>query len=267
MHTQVSNSITVFQSALWQLNSIHIHYLDTTIVFDPAYLPGEIQAINEKAINALWTKRILAYTHGDFDHIVGSHWFEDFQQVGSLAMAKREGLSQILSQIETFDQENYIKRPYPISYPDLDQLLDVKDSQSIKLGSVEVIVFKAGGHTTDGLFYIIPELKVWIAGDYLSDIEFPFIEDSVKEYYDTLERAKNIVNEYDIDFLIPGHGSVAFTKSEITYRIKSSLNYLDSLDSIAVPDWRVSWGQSSFGNFLDKMHLKNITLVKKLKAN
>ena len=263
MPLRISDHIQVFQSALWQLNSTHIHFQDTSIVFDPAYLPFEINAIATQANNPVWSHRYLIYTHGDFDHIVGNHWFEGFEQLGSLAMAKRNNTDHILSQINTFDQENYITRPYPVSYPELNYMPDVKDSLSIKLGSVELILFKASGHTSDGLFYIIPELKLWIAGDYLSDIEFPFIEDGLKEYYDTLERADKIINEFDIDFLIPGHGTIAFTKSEMISRLDKSINYLNGLAGGANPDWRASWGHSPFETFLDKMHRNNLAQVGK----
>jgi len=258
MKTRVSDSIQVFQSALWQLNSTCIHYLDTTIVVDPAYLPTEIQLISDFASHSRWDKRYIVYTHGDFDHIVGSHCFEGFEHVGSMAMADRPDTGRVITQIEVFDQENYISRPQPMGYPELDHKLNISESQTIKLGSIEICVYKAGGHTADGLFYIIPELKLWIAGDYLSDIEFPFIEDSIEEYNRTMARATKIVNEFEIDFIIPGHGSIAFTKEEIASRIERSINYLDSLRNKVKPDWRASWGHSPFEIYLNKMHQNNL---------
>ena len=263
MQTRVSDFIQVFQSALWQLNSTYIHYQGTTMVFDPAYLPNEIQLISNLCPQAQKGKRYIVYTHGDFDHVVGCQSFEGFEQVGSKAMADRPDIQRVLIQMEAFDHENYISRPYPVGYPELDHKLIISESHTIRLGTIEILVYKAGGHTADGLFYIIPDLKLWIAGDYLSDIEFPFIEDGIDQYFRTMARATKIVNEFEIDFMIPGHGSIAFTKEEIVSRIERSINYLDSLRNKVIPDWRVSWGHSPFETYLDKMHQNNLAKLLK----
>ncbi|MEP7269166.1 MAG: MBL fold metallo-hydrolase [Saprospiraceae bacterium] len=259
----LSDNIYMFQSGLWQLNSIHAHYIDTSIIWDPAYLPMELQKIANKVINPIWPKRYLAFTHGDYDHIAGSPYFESFVTIGSQEMQARQNKSTVLKQIEGIDQEFYIERIYPLNFPDLEICPLITNSPTVlHFGSIECHIFHAGGHTSDGLFYVLPQLGLWIAGDYLSDIEFPFVEDSIEEYLKTLNQAKHILENYDIEFMVPGHGRIACSKNEIYNRIESSHGYLEGLIKETVPDWRESWGSSPFEIFLDKMHRQNIGYVR-----
>lgn len=258
----LTNTITVFQSALWKLNSIHVQGYNTSLIFDPAYLPHEIQFILTKSSSEVWKENYVICTHGDYDHIVGIDWFENFKSVGSKAMNDKKDKARVIKQVVDFDQEFYVQRPYPIRFPDLNLVLDVQENLKCTLGTLEIHAFKAAGHTNDGMFIIIPEYKLWIAGDYLSDIEFPFVEDSMDEYLITLERASQIVDTYDIEYMIPGHGSSASTKDEIHRRIEQSKKYILSLQNDKVPHWKDTWGNSPFDLFLDKMHLKNISHVR-----
>lgn len=83
--------------------------------------------------------------------------------------------------------------------------------------------------TDDGIFAIVEPLGVWIAGDYFSDIEFPFIYSSAKDYIQTLEKTETILRNHSIHLLIPGHGHVAFSTEEILKRKNDGLHYIRSL--------------------------------------
>jgi glyoxylase-like metal-dependent hydrolase (beta-lactamase superfamily II) len=260
---KISDHITVFQSALWQLNSCFCHYLDTDLLWDPAYSDKEIDAIYSEVYRHHAKARYVIYTHGDYDHIAGDAQFPDFEKVGSGQMALRSGKEQILSQIHAIDHEFYIDRLHTLGYPSLDRVIQPSEPVHELLGNVATIFIEARGHTADGLITVIPELKLMVSGDYLSDIEFPFIEDSLEEYHKTLDRIVNMMDHYNIEFMVPGHGCIAFTASEIHDRIIRSKNYLESLMTAGdIPDWRKSWGNSPFGLYLDKAHQKNIAYVR-----
>ena len=252
--------IKVFQSAYWQLNSIVCNYLGTTIVWDPAYTDREINDIYLEARKTFSDEKYLIYTHGDFDHILGDAHFEGFQKLGSMNMAQKTNKAKVIEQINTTDDEYYLDRLHSIQFPILDQVIE--ENISLMLGSVETYFYKAGGHTSDGMFTIIPSIGLWVAGDYLSDIEFPFIEDNIDEYYKTLDTADRILNSFDIKFMVPGHGNPTNSTSQIKSRIDQSLRYLDSFTKPNIDDWRKSWGYSPFEKSLDKMHLKNIKHVR-----
>ncbi|MEO5583642.1 MAG: MBL fold metallo-hydrolase [Saprospiraceae bacterium] len=260
---KISDRINLFQSAFWQLNSTVCHHAETTIVWDPAYSEPEIQAIHDDAFRSKESNRFLIFTHGDFDHIVGSPQFTDFKKVGSFRLSERADQSRILEQIQVTDHEFYLDRVHQIEFPVLDFPLKLIDPLSIRMGNIEMFFHKAGGHTPDGLFTVIPALQLLVAGDYLSDIEFPFIEDNIEDYYKTLEGAEAILKQYDIKFMVPGHGQPADSKKQIYLRIDQSKRYLDSFHNIEeVPDWTETWGESPFKRYLDKAHQKNISYVR-----
>lgn len=255
----------IFQSRFWQLNSTIYYENGTALCWDPAYTPVEIEQVRSALDHFLPDEYFILYTHGDYDHIAGDSRFNGALRVGSLRMEGKADKAEELQQIESVDHEFYIRRDIPLLFPNLDMLITDSGPSRHKLGNVDVHFYPAPGHTPDGLFTIIPSQGLWIAGDYLSDIEFPFVTD-LKAYAETLETASRILEDYPIQVMVPGHGKAAFDKTDILDRIKRSENYLESL---AGPDpvkpWQESWGPSPFSTFLDKMHEKNIQQVRSQK--
>lgn len=249
---------SIFQSRWWQLNSVLCNYRLTTLIWDPAYDQLELDNLSEQANKLESDSRYIIYTHGDYDHIPGGPGFKGYMKVGSVGMEERKDKNRIVQQIANLDHEFYVKRKTPVSFPTLDIKIPTASPCLLKLGNLEAHFFRAGGHTPDGLFTVLPELGLWVAGDYLSDIEFPFVEDKLEDYYETLTTARQIIKDYELKIMVPGHGNPAFTRAEVMSRIDSSERYLNSLTQANIPDWKTSWGTSPFHFFLDKMHQKNI---------
>jgi hypothetical protein len=81
--------------------------------------------------------------------------------------------------------------------------------------------------------YIVYEpAGVWIAGDYLSEVEFPLVEDGIDTYRRTMAKTDRILRAHSIKWLIPGHGTVADSKEEILRRRDHAIEYLDDLESL-----------------------------------
>ncbi|MNC44854.1 hypothetical protein D3C75_937780 [compost metagenome] len=87
----------------------------------------------------------------------------------------------------------------------------------------------APGHTHDGLFAVVESPGLFIAGDYLSDVEFPYIYDSSAAYEATLGKAGQIIAQHPVPLLIPGHGEAAESLLEIERRRDAGLDYIRSL--------------------------------------
>lgn len=63
--------------------------------------------------------------------------------------------------------------------------------------------------------------NIWIAGDYLSNIEIPLVDHNFNDYQNTLLKVKEVFRKFDqINLLIPGHGDLATDRTEIYKRIK-----------------------------------------------
>ena len=128
-----------------------------------------------------------------------------------------------IKDIVSFDDDLYIDREYKVDYPIINFTIN-KDGQELKVGDTIITFYHAFGHTDDGLFAVI-ENHVLIAGDYLSDIEFPFVYHSYDEYEKTLDSFKRVSQEISDLMLVPGHGSVTKDCQEIQERIKTSNDY------------------------------------------
>ena len=77
---------------------------------------------------------------------------------------------------------------------------------------------------------IIPEKNLWVAGDYLSNIEIPLIDDNFESYTTTLKKAMEIFTEFsDVHILIQGHGDITKERAEIQQRIENDTSYLKML--------------------------------------
>ena len=259
-------NITVFESQLFKTTSTVIHTDHFVLVVDPTWLPFEIEEIKTFVHKVREEKPLyLLFTHSDFDHILGYGAFLDATVIATREFQKRQDKEKIVEEILSFDDEYYIDRPYDVQYPSVDIVVE-KDEQSLVLGDEKITFYKAPGHTNDGLFTVIEPLGIFIAGDYLSDVEFPFIYDSVTNYEKTLNKAKILIEQKQINVLVPGHGKVTDYHSEIIKRYQDSIYYIEMLKRA------VKTGKEEIETFihsycypraLKKAHKENIDLLKK----
>ncbi|AST91922.1 hydrolase glyoxylase [Sutcliffiella cohnii] len=223
------NNITVFQSSLYMTSTAVIQSNEAIIMTDPNWLPDEIKRIRAFIDKHLGNKDLyIIYTHSDFDHIIGSGAFPEAKVIASEEFVNNPNKEEIVQRIFEFHQGYYIERDYVPTYPEVDIPI-VKNGQHINLGELSLTFYKAPGHTNDSLFTVIEPYGIFLSGDYLSDVEFPFIFNSYKDYVDTIEKASYIINNYEIKYHIPGHGSATRTKQEMLDRINFSKNYLQQL--------------------------------------
>ncbi len=259
--------ITVFESALYRTTSTVVRTDDLTLVVDPNWLPREVEDIQNFVQKIRGSAPLyLLFTHSDYDHIIGYKAFPDARVIVSEAFENNPEKSKSLEDVRRFDDEFYIRRNYEIEYPKGDIIVK-NDAQVLQIGNTKMTFFLAPGHTPDGFFTIIEPLNVWIAGDYLSNEEFPFIGDSSLEYEKTLSKVDLIQERFDIKMLIPGHGDIAFDKNEIRKRKNENLDYILKL-KVAVErgedfDLEELWKKYHFPLSMAKIQEENLQLIKK----
>jgi hydroxyacylglutathione hydrolase len=232
------DNVHVFQSALFQTNSTVVETKDMILVVDPNWLPIEIAqirfhviAIQEatKGVAKATNKPVwLLFTHSDYDHIIGYHAFSDIAAgvIASRPFVENMECVAVLEQIKQFDDEYYITRSYPIEYPSVSYTVET-DGQTLKIGETKLTFFNAAGHNPDGIFTIVN--NTMIAGDYLCDVEFPYIYHSSWAYQDTLEKIEPILQDFDIQLFISGHGNPTTEKTEILRRKEEALEYIGNV--------------------------------------
>lgn len=225
-------SLTLFQSGLYQTNSVLFHKSNTALLVDPNWLPNEVQFIRDyltahHADQSLY----LLFTHSDYDHILGYGLFPEAKVIASQAFQENIRKSEILEEIRDFDQKHYLQRDYALSYPEVDFCIST-DGERLILDDFSLSFYQAPGHTADGLFTIIEEEGVFLAGDYLSDLEFPFVYYSSSDYLQTLDKTDLILQKHPIHLLIPGHGAIVKNDyNEILSRKNRDQAYLTELIS------------------------------------
>lgn len=258
-------NITIFQSALFQTNSTVIVTDDVVIVVDPAWLPDEVIAIRQY-VESVRGKRslFLVFTHSDYDHILGYRAFNADKVFMSQAMADNPNKAAILEQAFDFDEKFYVDRPYPIEYPEGDFWV-YRDGVQFRNGQTKMTFYQAPGHTADSMMMIVWQLGLCVAGDYLSNVEFPFIYHSSIDYVETLEKLPRIHDRNWFTRLVPGHGDPALSINDWLNRRTESLIYIFSVrESIAtgIPfDDASLWARYKYPRLQQKFHADNVALM------
>lgn len=261
--------VTLFKSALYETLSSVIVTDDCLIVVDPCWLPHEIEEIRRYVAKIRGKRPLyLLFTHSDFDHIIGYKAFPEAAVIASEAFHRKAAADKekIVEEIKTFDDQYYLMRNYEILYPNV-HIPIAGENEVLEIGRTKLRFFQAPGHTDDGLFTLIEPLGIFVAGDYFSDIEFPFIYDDSRRYEATLRKLDDILTYCQLRLLIPGHGNATNDLLEIKKRQKEALIYIQQtrkfvMDNDASGLERLIEG-CLFPRNLRKCHEKNIRQIKK----
>ncbi|NBD25264.1 MBL fold metallo-hydrolase [Paenibacillus glycinis] len=228
-------ALTIFESALYKTTSTVIQSEDAVLIVDPCWLPHEVQEIRRYADDAAVNgkRKYVLFTHSDFDHIIGYGAFPDAEIIASAAFADKDeaAKAKIVEQILAFDDDYYLERPYEIRYPEVAHRME-RDGQQLALGdsgSLRLTCYQSPGHNDDGLFTVVEPLGLLLAGDYWSDIEFPYIYHGSALYETALAKLDTMLGMHDIARLIPGHGASTTDKAEMKRRQAADYAYIAAM--------------------------------------
>jgi glyoxylase-like metal-dependent hydrolase (beta-lactamase superfamily II) len=77
----------------------------------------------------------------------------------------------------------------------------------------------------------LPEQRILIAADMLSDIEVPGLDDRPDIYRSSLDALLPVAHGGAIETLVPGHGAIAYGPETVLARITGDLAYLRELEA------------------------------------
>ncbi|MFF2529233.1 MBL fold metallo-hydrolase [Brevibacillus sp. NPDC058079] len=222
----MAQSYKLFTSCLWQTTSAVVSTEQRLYLFDPAYFPHEIEAIADYVQSVRNGRElVLVLTHGDWDHVVGVGKFPDATVIAQKGILTDGRIEKKLNKAKRFDGSYYVVRSYEVGMPKFTKF--VEEAQEWQ----EVFFLPVPGHTHDQMATLFREQKLLVVGDMLSNLEFPFIDDS-SAYLESLEKIERLVLQGDVEEVIPGHGVPAKGREEILHRIERDRQYL--LDTRAV---------------------------------
>lgn len=224
-------NLTLFRSALYETISSVLVTEDCVIVVDPCWLPHEVDEIKQSVYEVKGSRTLyLLFTHSDYDHIIGYRAFPEAKVIASHVFDKKalKDKADIIEQIKAFDDEYYVTRNYEIVYPEVDHPIEGEEA-SLSIGDTKLTFFQAPGHNDDGIITVIEPLGIIVAGDYFSDIEFPYIYFSSYEYEKTVLKLDHILKQYPIKLLVTGHGNPTRDYAEMKKRQSDSLDYIHNM--------------------------------------
>ncbi len=250
----ISPDALVVTSAFWQTNAIALRAGEEAVLIDSPYLPDELDALSGLLAGAGFEPDGLLATHADFDHLLGRLAFPGMTlglAESSVERLQREpgGAQRALRQ---YDAEFYVSRPAPLA---LGQVQALPVPGHVEIGGREVELHATEGHTPDGMALFDRVQGLLIVGDYLSDVEIPWIAEggSLADYRATLARLAPLVDEAST--VVPGHG--APHDRETTLRLlDEDVAYLDALER---GDEQLPAGRDSKAQ--RRIHAENVTRI------
>jgi glyoxylase-like metal-dependent hydrolase (beta-lactamase superfamily II) len=250
----VHTDALVLTSRMWQLNAVVLRAGGEAMLVDSPYFPDELELLPGVLAQAGFEPDALVATHADFDHLLGRLAFPGLSLgVGDTTaerLRREPGVAQ--RELRDADERFYVTRPQPLALGSV-QALPVPGS--VELGEGELELHPAEGHTADGMALFDAGQGVLIVGDYLSDVEIPWIHGSLDEYRATLARLAPLVEAAAT--VVPGHGS-PHDRDAALRLLDEDVEYLDALergdDRQSLPDGRDSKAQR-------EIHSENLTRV------
>jgi len=207
---EVAPGVLVRTSRIMQTNTTVVVASGRALLVDPAWLPDELAALADELRERGITVAEGFATHAHYDHVL---WHPEFGNVPRWASPRTAELARN-------ERDDLVAELGPEFTPDLIDLMGRADAGTPAF-DVELIVHDghAPGHTAVWL----PESRVLVAGDMLSDVELPlpFWPHDVAAY----ERALDLLEPYAdaAHVVIPGHGNVG---ADARARLDADRRYL-----------------------------------------
>jgi hydroxyacylglutathione hydrolase len=222
---QVSPGLWVSQSDYYLTNSGVFIGDGQAALIDPCMRRDEIDALAEFVRGQGAVPQWLVLTHSHWDHVLGP---ERFPGVRTIAQARyadevaRRGL-EIAAEVARWEAEISQIRERPFRVPLPDQTFEVE--ARLDVSGLALRLIHVPGHAPDQLAVYEPEQGCLWSSDILSDVEIPFVSDSLAAY----ERTLATLAGYDLRVLVPGHGHPTDSHAEIQTRLADDRDYLAEL--------------------------------------
>ncbi len=193
---------------------------------DPCMTPGEMGRIRAFLAERGLTAQVLVLTHFHWDHILGPAFFPEAEVVAQRELPQMlagQRAETTLAEIARWEAHCGTKREEPFQIPAPDRLVD--PPAQLVVGDLVLDLLATPGHSPDQIALYEAQTKALWASDILSDLEIPFVSDSLAAFEETLARLAQL----PIHLLVPGHGFPTADRAEIWQRLQTDRAYLAAL--------------------------------------
>ena len=225
----LGGGLRVRRSAAFQMTSTLLLDPGHSVLVDPGVLPSELDDLAAAVRAASPAALTLILTHPHWDHVLGRPWFPGARVLAhdAFAAAVRRDAAAILAEaraLATRHGEAWGRGFEPFR-PDE----EVGGLRFLRLGPWRLVVREAPGHCAAQLTVHLPDARVLLAADMLSDVEIPGLEGPPSRYRATLEELIPLAEHGAIETLVPGHGAIARGQEAVLARFRHDLDYLAAL--------------------------------------
>lgn len=243
MLKQVVEGVLVHQSELLQNNAVVVQGRTGVLLIDPGLTDDEMTCLAND-VSELGGPVVAGFsTHPDWDHVLWHAALDEAPRYGTARCA--DVLRDLLSHA---DWKARVVEALPPEIAD-EMSLDLfglvtglhPATTQIPWDGPRVRVIEHPAHAPGHAALLIEERGVLVAGDMLSDVLVPMLDDTVdpiEDYLVGLRLLEDVVD--DVDVLIPGHGSVGVA-GQVRARIEQDRAYVLALrEGYAPSDQRVA---------------------------
>ncbi|MGZ4431329.1 MAG: MBL fold metallo-hydrolase [Gaiellales bacterium] len=219
----LSDSVSWWPSTLFQTTTLEVRRAGQRLLVDPGVSPWEIAEVTGADVTQ------VVITHADWDHVLGIGHLPDASVTASRAAAERIASPEAREQIARPASEYYLALEH------LDRLRvdnPVDPPAELQLGPWSAVCRAAPGHTEDGMIVLLPDEGLLIAGDYLSQLEIPFVFHSAWDYSHTLHTLIGVIEREHPEFVVVGHGRPLPAERALQIA-DEDLDYVDALIAFA----------------------------------
>ncbi|WP_425954387.1 MBL fold metallo-hydrolase [Xylanimonas sp. McL0601] len=245
--TEVTSGVWVATAKIWTSNTVVVVDDDgAALVVDPGITPDEVEGLAAAVRAHGWHVTAGLSTHPHWDHVL---WSRSLGNVPRLATPR--AIAALVGDVERGWTEAGAAAPghERALFGDLVPLgtaSEVPSGADVPLPppvprGCRVVVHDA--HAPGHLALVTR--GVLAAGDMLSDLEVPLLDvgpggdadrapgDPLADYRWALDVLERAVETYDVEVLVPGHGSVTFGRDAILDRFAADRAYLRALERTA----------------------------------
>jgi glyoxylase-like metal-dependent hydrolase (beta-lactamase superfamily II) len=242
MLTEVAEGVQVHRSELLRNNTVVVHGRDGVLLVDPGIRGAELACLADD-LRELGRPVVAGFsTHPDWDHVL---WHAALGKAPRYSTARGAALLRELRSDP--DWRARVTEGLPPEITD-EVPLDLfglvtglpAGTARIPWDGPEVRIIEHPAHSPGHAALLVEERGVLVAGDMLSDVFVPMLDDfgdandPVEEYLVGLRVLEEAAG--DVDVLVPGHGSAVVGAGQVRARIELDRAYLHALRDGRTPD-------------------------------
>jgi glyoxylase-like metal-dependent hydrolase (beta-lactamase superfamily II) len=238
MLTQVAEGVLVHQSELIQNNAVVVEGRAGVLLVDPGLTSDEMTCLAQDLSEA--GRPVVAgfATHPDWDHVLWHPALGDAPRFGTARCA--DFMRDVRSQVDwqarvTEGLPPEIADEVPLDLFGLITGLAI-GADRLPWDGPPVRIIEHPAHAPGHAALLVEERGVLVAGDMLSDVLVPMLDDSadpIEDYLAGLRLLEAVAD--DVPVVVPGHGSVGGT-GQARARIAQDRAYVHALRDGRTPD-------------------------------